>query len=197
MIEYFSYIDKELYSEIAEGDEKAFTVFFEYHYPRLKPFISRFFSDTDQAEDALQETFIRVWLNRDQLPAIKNVPAWLHTISSRICLNAMRKDLAQRNYAAQHPVQHITPPTTPADVLSAAEIGRLVADAIDKMPDARRRIYLLSREEGMKPAQIADTLTISVSTVKNTLVTALKDIRNHLTANGHIISLILLLKKYL
>jgi RNA polymerase sigma-70 factor (ECF subfamily) len=61
------------------------------------------------------------------------------------------------------------------------------------MPPQRQRIYRMSREQGLKPADIAEALSLSVNTVKNVLVTALKEIRNHLAAAGHVISLLYVL----
>jgi len=73
------------------------------------------------------------------------------------------------------------------------DLSRLVTQAIDLMPTHRKRIYQLSRTQGLKPAAIAGQLGISVSTVKNSLVSALKDIRAYLAISGIEIPLILIL----
>lgn len=178
---------------IADGDETAFALFFNHYYPRMLPFVQKFFPGSAQAEEALQETFIRVWLNRDQLPGIENMQAWLYTIASRQCLSALRKELAAKKKQDELARQPLTMAETPQDTVQAAEIARLVQEAIYKMPPARQRIFRMSREAGLKPAAIAEELSLSVNTVKNTLVTALKEIRDHLAAAGHIVSLIYLL----
>jgi len=55
---------------------------------------------------------------------------------------------------------------------------------IDSMPKQRKRIYKMSREEGLKPAEIAAILSLSVSTIKNTLSTSLRDLRQFLLSMG-------------
>lgn len=187
-------MDTELYKRIADGDEAAFASLFNRYYPLLRPFIYKITRSADKTEEMLQETFMRVWLNRDQLPGINNLHAWIFTIASRLCLNAIRKDLNHRRKLASLQKQETgLEPQTPFDTTQLAEISRLVADVINKMPPQRQRIYRMSREQGLKPADIAEALSLSVNTVKNVLVTALKEIRNHLAAAGHVISLLYVL----
>jgi RNA polymerase sigma-70 factor (ECF subfamily) len=185
--------DKDLYARIADGDEAAFAVLFNHYYPRLRPFVLKFTASAHGSEEILQETFIRVWLSRDQLPDIENLPAWLYTIASRQCLTALRKDLNTRKKLDHLRLltSHVT--ETPADTAQLSEITRLVHEAITLMPPARQRIYRMSREEGLKPAEIAKTLSLSVSTVKNVLVTALREIRDHLALAGIRVGLLWLL----
>ncbi len=181
--------DPELLARIAAGDEEAFAVFFHHYYPMLRPFVVRFFPDPSEAEGALQETFIRVWLNRDKLPAIDNVQAWLYTIASRQCLTALRKDLLRRKKAGEwQQLEHAVGDTdSPEELAILSEIKSLADEAIRSMPPARQRIYRMSREQGLKPAQIAEHLSLSVNTVKNSLVTALADIRDYLARHGHLL----------
>lgn len=187
------YDERKILGRISDGDEDAFAVFFNDHYHRLRPFVSRFFKEDDQAEDVLQEVFIRVWLNRDQLPRIENIAGWLRTVTSRTCINVLRKDLTRKKHITGLTSQEPDQAHTPEDRITADEIRQLVTRAVNDMPPSRRRIYLMSREEGLKPAEIAERLSLSVNTVRNTLVMALKEIRDFLKIRGHLISLLFLL----
>ncbi|GEP96875.1 RNA polymerase sigma factor [Chitinophaga cymbidii] len=174
--------------QIAEGDEIAFSELFRFYYPRLLHFLGRFDQSSANVDEAIQETFIRVWMARDQLPSIDNFRAWLFTIASREAIALIRKHLlTQKTSEVFLKNQPSTGPETPADIAQTGEIRRLVEEAVARMPPARRRIYRMSREEGLKPAEIASRLNLSVNTVKNTLVTALHDIRKFLSAHGHTI----------
>ena len=187
-------MDTDLYKRIADGDEAAFASLFNRFYPLLRPFIFKMTRSADKTEEMLQETFMRVWLNRDQLPEIENMHAWIFTIASRQCLNAIRKDLNHRKkLAALQQQESGTELNTPFDKTQLTEITRLVMEAINKMPAQRQRIYRMSREQGLKHAEIARALSISVATVKNVLVVALKDIRAYLATSGHAISLLYIL----
>lgn len=188
MADYLPDNEKELLLRIAEGDELAFGQIFRSYYSRLLNFVSRIDQSAANVDEVIQETFIRVWISRDKLPHIDNFRAWLFTIASREAIALIRKNLlkqkASQGFLMNQPALDLE---TPADIAQAGEIRRLVEEAVARMPVARRRIYLMSREEGLKPAEIASRLDLSVSTVKNTLVTALQDIRRFLAIHGHTI----------
>jgi RNA polymerase sigma-70 factor (ECF subfamily) len=189
--------ERELLLRIAEGDEKAFTDLFNFYYTLLRPFILKFSKLPEDAEEIIQETFIRVWLNRDKLIEIVNFHSWIFTIASRLCLMLIRKNLNNQKKAIAYDQKQLSNVSeTPADSFQVAEITRLINKAVNLMPPQRKRIYRMSREEGMKPADIAKSLSLSVHTVKNVLVTALKEIRGYLLDAGHIVSLILIFKLF-
>lgn len=172
---------------VAEGDETAFSQVFHDYYPRLLHFLKRFDQNPDEVDEAVQETFIKVWLSRDQLPRIENFRAWIFTIASREAIALIRKNLLKERTSQTFSMNRSgLDLETPAELTHAGEVKRLVAEAIADMPPARRRIFLMSREEGLKPAEIASRLNLSVSTVKNSLVKALQDIRQFLQEQGHI-----------
>lgn len=182
--------------KIAEGDEAAFTELFNHYYTQLRPFVQRFAATETDAEEILQETFVRIWLSRDKLPGITNLRSWIFTIASRQCLTALRSNLNHRRKVTafgRETVDRLE--ETPMDSASLSEMTYLVAEAVNRMPPQRQRIYRLSREAGLKPAAIAGELSLSVSTVKNVLVIALKEIRDYLSASGHVVSLLFILRE--
>jgi RNA polymerase sigma-70 factor (ECF subfamily) len=187
--------DDDVKQRIADGDEAVFTELFHHYYGQLRPFVRRFAATEADAEEILQETFVRIWLSRDKLPGITNLRSWIFTVASRQCLTALRSNLNNRRkitaFQQQTPANEI-----PVDGASLSEMTLLVAEAVSRMPPQRQRIYRLSREAGLKPAAIAGELSLSVSTVKNVLVVALKEIRDHLSASGHVISLLVILQRF-
>jgi len=148
--------------------------------------VQRFSLEDSDVQEALQETFIQVWLNRDRLAEVRNLLAWLLRIATRRCREVLRKNLLQERTAGQANTENERPvPVTPEHHMQGGELKRLVQEVLDGMPEQRRRIYMMSREMGLKPAEIAEQLSLSVSTVKNTLVIALKQIREHLENAGY------------
>lgn len=176
-----SYTIQELIHRIASGDESAFTTLFYQFGPRLHSYLTGLTKSETAAEELVQNTFMRIWLNRYQMPELTNPSAWIYRVASNEAFNFLkRKNIEQK---VLHQIN-------PADELSAAddvaynELKRNVAEAIASLPEKRRKIYQLAREEGMKPAVIAEELGISVNTVKNTLAEAQKNIRDFLTERG-------------
>lgn len=149
--------------------------------------MARFSGSDADAEEILQETFIRIWLSRDKLPEIDNVDGWIYRIASRECLSFLRR--TRHTAHKQTNLDHCgeiaaSRNTSPIEKLGAEEIQLAIDRYVESMPQQRRKIFRLSREEGLKPSEIATMLSLSVSTVKNTLSTSLREIRVHLKELG-------------
>jgi RNA polymerase sigma-70 factor (family 1) len=184
--------EKQLFSGIAAGNEADFTTLFNLFLPKLHPFILRFTRSELATQEIIQETFIRVWLNRDKLEEIENPGGWLYKVASNECYSYVRKAVLNNKFSnvIAGDVEGVNPTH---DKLDARDINRLVTEAVYKMPAQRRKIYLMSRDEGKTIAQIAAALQISPNTVKNSLVTSLRFIREHLTRHGVVFYLFILL----
>jgi RNA polymerase sigma-70 factor (ECF subfamily) len=177
---------------IAEGDEQAFMVLFKTFSPMIRPFARNLTQSESDAEDIIQEVFVRVWLYRDRFSEIQNLKSWIFTVTANECMRYMRQKLTYQRKTGELLTRPENPENiTPLDYAQLNQITRLVTAAVDAMPSQRKKIYSLSRDHGMKPAAIATALSLSVGTVKNVLSRALKDVRDHLAASG--ISLIVTL----
>ena len=179
-------LDKEraLIDKIVEGDEQAFSVLFFNYLPVLQVFAAKFTKSDAAAEEIIQDAFLRIWLNRDKLADVENVKAYLYKYVSNECLSYLRKKLKEDKvvdaFTAKQPNSH----NHTADVVHLNEINKIVADAVEKLPEQRKKIYQLSRGDGKSIPEIAEILNISPNTVKNALVIALKSIRIHLDQHG-------------
>ena len=176
--------EKDLLIRIAEGDETAFADLFHFYNARLHLHIAGLVKSAPVAEEIVQETFLRVWMNRDQLPGIEHPRAWIFSIASNICFNHLRQQLrkekhlrvlAGRSENSQNEIPVLT---------ELKEIRTAIHDAVDHLSGQRRLILLLYREQGLKQSEIASQLNISVSTVKNTIAQSLEFIRKHMRDKG-------------
>jgi RNA polymerase sigma-70 factor (family 1) len=184
--------DKTLFLSIAEGDEQAFFVLFERYAPLIRPFARHISHSERDAEDIIQETFIRVWLYRDKLPEIQNVRSWVFTVAAHEGMRFMRQKLTYEKKTGELVNRSSQPgEASPLDFVQLNEMNRFVKEAVNAMPPQRKLIYQMSREQGLKPAAIAAQLILSVGTVKNVLSQALKEIREHLVRSGITLSLLL------
>jgi RNA polymerase sigma-70 factor (family 1) len=190
--------DKTLFVSIAEGDEWAFLMLFERYAPLIRPFARHITHSEGDAEDIIQETFIRVWLHRDKLTEIHNIKSWLFTVAAHECMRYMRQKLTYEKKTREL-VNHSLQPgeASPLDFVQLNEINRIVREAVNAMPPQRKLIYQMSRDQGLKPAAIATQLVLSVGTVKNVLSLALKEIREHLIRSGISLSVLLCYVYYL
>jgi RNA polymerase sigma-70 factor (family 1) len=183
----FLHNETALLHQIAQGDETAFATLFYAYLGKLQPFIMKLTHSPADTEEILQETFIRLWMNRDKLDGIHNPHAWIYTIASNECYKYLKKKIIQRDGLStmEHSGSIPEDDQSTLHAIQLNEINRLIAEAVGRLPFQRRRIYRMSRDEGMKIPEIATTLRISPNTVKNALVSALGFIRKYLSAQGH------------
>ncbi|MBO9573192.1 MAG: sigma-70 family RNA polymerase sigma factor, partial [Chitinophagaceae bacterium] len=137
-----------------------------------------------------QEIFLRIWLSRHLLNDVENPGSWINGIASHVSYSWLRSRIKQRTL-----VTGITD-SRPADIheppVYIYDLQRLVANAIDRLSPQRKKVYTLSRDKGMTIPEIADDLKLSPSTVKNTLVAALSEIREQLKFAGYELPAIIL-----
>ncbi|WP_146151299.1 RNA polymerase sigma factor [Chitinophaga niastensis] len=178
---------------IATGDESAFRDLFHSTLPWLTPFIRRIVKTEEATKEVVQETFIRIWVSRDKLPALHEPRAWITKVASNECFTYFHKIASQQKIIAILEGTNSVTDNVAEDNLEMLETLQLVRKAVADLPPRRRKIYQMSREEGLKTHEIADRLNCSHSYVKNTLTTALSYIRQSLMAAGKIIPLLIFL----
>lgn len=184
--------DRTLFSRIAEGEEWAYRELYHRYGKMLFPFLLKLTGAKHAADDLIQETMLRVWLNRDQLSDVDHPRAWIHRIASNLALNWLR-----RNTVHEQAVEHTfrsgtTAEEDPLSNLTVQAIRTVVQQTLDSMPPQRRLIYRMHRDQGKRTVEIAEELGISVSTVKNTLITAARTIREQVAKAGYTLPIWLL-----
>ncbi len=180
-----AYTDKELFALIAEGDETAFKMLFSNYTRQLKPFLYRLDDSGMLMEEVIQETMLKVWLNRDQLPLIEYPKSWVFKIAANLLYNQKKrlvidkkaKEHIERKLSLQH--NQLT------ETIDYNQLKMHVRDAIGQLPARRREIYILRREQGLSIPEIAETLGLSTNTVRNTLSTAGEFIKDFLVGKGY------------
>ncbi len=178
-------IDAALVREALKGELAAFNQLVTRHQDRLFGLVYRLVPDRDQAADAVQEAFFSAYRN---LAAFRggSVSSWL----GRIAVNAAM-DL-QRN-KRRRPVQpypeledeNWQPPSEPAEepemVMIAAERSRVLAHALGRLPFEQRNCIVLYDVEGYDYGEIAQTMGVSVGTVKSRIHRGRMALRRALT----------------
>jgi RNA polymerase sigma-70 factor (ECF subfamily) len=178
--------EKDLFLRIAEGNEPAFRELYQLYGRLMLPFLTKLTGSQDIADEIIQEVFLRVWLYRDKLPGIDYPRAWIFQIGANQAHTWLKKNTRAARAAWLHQDVQVIADNPVEASLTVNAIKALVQQAIEELSPQRRRIYLLQREHGMKPAEIASQLGLSVSTVKNTLLVAAKDIREKVEKAGYL-----------
>ena len=176
---------EEISTTISKNNSIVFESFFFDYYPRIKGFINSFLQNEKEAEDLSQDIFLSLWKNKTTLYRIEHFDAYLFTVARNTAYRHLERSLLFYDYQQEKNFNsfHNQLPTynETEENIYAHELELLVALAIEKMPPQRKKIYQLSREQGVKNEEIANQLHISKRTVENHLTLALIDIRNLLS----------------
>lgn len=182
-------------------DNDAFEVFFKKHYPHLCVYCKvKFGFDIELAEDIINTSFIKLWETRQTLTTDVSPKSYLYKIINNTSLNIIKHEKVKEQYALA--TLKTTSEIAEQSSLDTVDLKQLRADidtAIAELPEQMRRIFELSRFEGLKYAAIATRLNISVNTVETQMSRALKKLREKLS--GYLafflfaLCLILLIKK--
>lgn len=176
------YTESQLLAGTAAGDENAFARLYTVYAEKLFPFLVRLTGDNAAGEDIVQDTFLAVWLNRDQLPEIKDFKAWVYRIAANRASTWMSKHRLIRRTEEKVAIL-ATGDTTMREVLYN-DVSRLVNQAVAELPAQRRNIYQLYRHGSLSYNEIAGRLNISPSTARTAVSLALAYIRDRLKEAG-------------
>lgn len=176
--------EKELIAQVVDGNEQAFSVLFFKYLPVLNSFATKFTKSSENAKEIIQDAFVRIWLNRDKLKNVDNVKAYLYKYVANECLGYIRKKGKEERLIGKIKTVPLINPNSTYETITLNEIKRIVANSVEKLPEQRKKIYVLSRNEGKTIPEIAEILSISPNTVKNALVSALKTLRQDLFYHG-------------
>lgn len=172
--------DHELLRCLRAGDEVAFEAIFRAHYPALVAFAERMLRQRATAEDVVQDVLAEVWRRRNGLHVTSSLRAYLFRATRNRALNHLRHEKLVERSAVDQPIGHVPP--SPPDSLAEREIDVALQRAVRSLPPRCREVFELSRGHGLKYAEIADALGISVKTVEVQMGKALRVLRRELAS---------------
>jgi len=166
-----------LLEQVAKGDEFAFRKLYDERHQHVYAFAFFLTRSAVLAEEVTQEIFIKLWIHREELLEILNFDAWFMTLvrnqsyrflnrlaRERLFLQKMtQKEEKRVNFTEQSVVFH--------------EYERLLNEALSRLPSQQRKVFMLSRQEGLKHEDIAHRMGLSIHTVKNHMKAALRSVR--------------------
>lgn len=173
--------DRALLDRMRTGDQAAFDTMFRAHYAQLVMFANGLLRDRAAAEDVAQDVMLELWRRRSDLQIQESLRAYLLRATRNRALNQLRHGKVRKR---------AEPQLATDEAIGAAGASRVVADelrtaltaAVAELPPACRQVFELSRSQGLRYAEIATTLGISVKTVESQMGKALRHLRERLEA---------------
>ena len=170
--------DQQDLDRLREGIEEGFDTIFRTYYADLVGFAQAILRDRTAAEDTTQDVMLELWRRRNNIVLDTSLRAYLLQATRNRALNLIRH---RRVAAGVDPRDVTATPPAPANrSVLEREIEVVVSRAVSTLPTKCREIFQLSRVHGLKYAEIAEALDISVKTVEAQMGKALRAIRQQL-----------------
>ena len=172
-------LDAVLFQQIAEGNKDAFRILYEQTYQSIYVYLLSIVQNKEEAEDLLQETFIRVRLYVDRYSDQGKPLAWMFTIARNLAYMRLR-ELKKKSFQEFETIQDMIG----FSVIQNVEDRIVLEGAFQVLNDEERSIVLLHAVSGMKHKEIASILNKPLSTVLSKYNRAIKKLNQELSNNG-------------
>ncbi len=171
---------KDTLQALKTGDRLAFNTIYNSYQKRLYYFIFSITKSEYNTEEILQSVFIKIWNHKENIDISKSFESFIFTIAKHLTYNHLRA-IANRQSFRQELWENITQISFKTDNdLLFSEYKDILDNILDGIPQQKRSIYILSKEEGKSNQEIADLLGITQKTVKNHLWKTLQIIKEQL-----------------
>lgn len=168
-----------LVKNIRQNDKKSLEALFRLLYTPLRNYANVIINSKEDAEDIVQEVFLKLWNSRNDLDEYKSIKTYLYVCTKNSCLNWLKHTKVRSDYARVMAAvyESSSPELSPHESLIANDIESDLSIALNELPTQCRKIFELSRFEGLKYHEIASKLNISIKTVETQMSRALVKVR--------------------
>lgn len=172
---------KVLIAKMKTGDRESFNRIFRHYYSPLVRFCVRFVGDADQAAEIVQDLFVKLWTNREKLNFTSSFESYMLRSVRNAAITYINKEKA---HAEAHERIYIdeSDANDPSETLQSNNLEVSYQKILATMPEKRREVFLASRFDGLKYAEIADKFGLSQKTVEAHMSAAIKQLREGLKA---------------
>ncbi len=180
MSKQLSNTEKQLVVALKKGDPFAFDQLVTKYGKKLYFFAKGYLNSNEDAEGLVQDVFLKIWEKRKELKEDLSFNSFLYTVTFNAIRQYFRKKSREKKYLGNYFENFEESHNETLLDIEYNNLRELADKAIDKLPEKRKRIFLLSRHQGLSNAEIANRLRISIKTVENQMTQALKFLREHL-----------------
>ncbi len=175
---------------VRQSDPEAFEALFRAYHQSLYAFAFRYLQSSDEADDAVQTVFVRIWNLRADWHVAGALTDYLHLAVRNACRDRLKHDVVVTRWREKRADELRTEFRTGDDgdaedvVVGSREIDATIERAIDELPIRRREVFRLRFSEGLSYDAIAKRLGVATKTVETQISRGLKHVRETLRGRG-------------
>jgi RNA polymerase sigma-70 factor (ECF subfamily) len=163
---------------LRDGNESTYQLVFRLHYENLCKYACTIVRDADDAKDVVQGLFTKMWEKKEDLVITHTLQSYLYKAVHNLCLNKLEHREVRRKFQVG---QKESEPAIQHPEVFPDELDQRIKTIIQNLPPQCRTIFMMSRYEEMKYAEIAAALGISVNTIETQVSKALRILRDNLS----------------
>lgn len=167
----------EILTCLGQGDRTAFSALYDSYAGQCAGFIDALIHDSESARDLTQDIFVKIWLRRKIVCRARDFEAYLMGMARNAVLDYSKHKKVALRFVTEATGLAKELMGESFDAAEQSETVERLQKAIGKMPPQRRRIFVMSRLQGMNNALISDLTGLSIRTVETHISHALKQLR--------------------
>ncbi|MDN3595558.1 RNA polymerase sigma factor [Zunongwangia endophytica] len=175
-----------LINSLKKGNEDAYKYLINIYHHKLYVYACHLIADKDLAEDIVQNVFIKIWKNKENLKPTLSIKNLLYKSVYNEFLDQYRKN-KKTIYLEKKYIDTLSSIVEEESEHSLDQLIAIVRNEIEKLPPKCKQTFLLSKKEGLTNTEIADYLNISIKSVEKHITKAFSTLRLKVgDANSHI-----------
>lgn len=172
-------IDADVILLIKKGDKAAFQKVFEEYAPKIYNFSFSYLNNIIEAEELVQDVFLKLWDKRETLDQSKNLKAYIYKVAVNTIYDVIRRRNVENSFKDFATSTYDTSSNSTWHTVIYDEMKEKLDLLVSQFPEQRKKIYKLSKEKGLSNDEIALKLKISKRTVENQLYRAISFLKEH------------------
>jgi RNA polymerase sigma-70 factor (family 1) len=176
--------DLELVPLIKKGIKTAYQELFERYAPRIYHFSLSYLKNEMEAEELVQDVFLKIWEKREKLDSTKNIKSFIFKIAINAIYDLIRRRNIEHAFQDFIRVQENSYSVDTWHTVIWEEMLMNLDEFVKQMPEQRRKIFQMNREKGLSNDEIAKELNLSKRTVENQLYLAITFLKKHFNTNS-------------
>lgn len=160
---------------IRKDDKNAFGLLFQKYSKKVYGLALHYFHNQDDAEEIVQEVFLKIWIKRKSIHSAEAFTSFLYTTAKNMIFDSFKKEINHKAYAEYLSKSRFHQQTeNTEETIFFNDLEKIYTELLDELPAKRKEVFTLSRQEGCTNQQIAEKMNISVKTVEEHIYQSLK-----------------------
>jgi RNA polymerase sigma-70 factor (family 1) len=175
--------DQELIRLLGEGSKEAFHLLYVRYGSKIRKFARSYLKQEQDSEELVQDVFLKLWDKKEMLDSLGNLRAFIYKIAVNSIYDFIRRKNIEQAFLDYSKAGTEVSDQTWDEVVFKDMLFH-VTQLIKKMPDQRRKIFIMSKKEGLSNDEIAEALHLSKRTVENQLYRATSFLKKNMSLNS-------------